>query len=627
MRFKTTIFLLAANAALFLCIWSLERDATEEAAPSAPSAPFTRLEISGKGIDKPRILELANNRWTITSPVNWRANLFAVNRIRNQLEFLDRETGFSLDEMAKHGHDLAEYGLDDPVYVFRYGNGERMQTLKIGKNAPVGNRVYMLDEAGKRIVVVGRDFVNGLIVDIERLRNQNVFDIPRFEVSAVSIRLPVENSASQPNATFRRVGLVRDAGKWKFETPISADADPREVENFLNEICQATARDFDDDSPAKTGFDLGALPSSITLEGTNRRQVLLLGPPAGNGGSRIYARLEDNPTVFTVDAAVFKNLASLQDTLREKSFFKFDPGGVVGIDVSRGGTSVNLRKLRTGVWDAIGGSKNGEPVSAAADVGIVNDLLVKLGRVRARQFVSDAAADKTPYGIGGGSLRISLTMSDQTGAALEIGSFYEYGASQLVYASVAGGDSVYGISRELSDAAKTDFLHYRSRILEVLPDTARIKSLSVSDLRTGKILFEAKSNNGNFDGVVRKLPVRKAVAAAHLLKEVRNFSVKRHLDAPFSAKGFDSPGTGKLPWVYALDILFEVPGGGSVSALERRRWYFTERAGGTTQYGGAEKPGAVFEASQKDIDALFELAGEYSLKEKTSAPVPAAPKK
>ena len=624
MRFRLTIFLLLANIVLFFCIWSLERDKIDEPVPATSIIPFTTLEISGKGIDKPRILKLENNRWRIVSPIDWRANLFAVNRIRNQLEFLDRETSFSLDEISKHGHGLAEYGLDDPIFIFRYGNGEKMQTLKIGKSAPIGDRVYMLDENGRRVIVVNKEFVNGLIVDVERLRNQSVFDIPRFEVSAFSIRLPVGDSATQSKAAFRRIGLKREMGKWKFETPIVANADPQEVEAFLNEICQTSAKDFSVDSSDRTGFDISVLPASITLEGTNRRQVLLLGSPTKDG-KRIYARLEDNPTVFTVDASVFKNLGSIQNTLREKSFLKFDINNVVGVDISRGGRGINLRKLKTGIWDVIGSSKDGGTLTASADVGLVNDLLVKLEKVRARQFVSDSTGgDKSRYGIGADSLKITLTQSDQTSITLSIGSVYKYGGARLMYASIDGSDAVYGISRELYEVADTNFLHYRSRILEILPEAARITSLAISDIQSGKVLFDIKSADGNFDNVIRKLPMRSAIAARHLLREVRLFTVKNYLDAPFADKGFNLPGEGEQQWLYAMDLSFELLGTGSTVA-EQRRWYFTKRIGGTTQYGGTKKPDAVFELTQQNIEAIFELTQDASISRDISRPAPSAP--
>ena len=57
MRFRLTIFLILANAALFFALWSLERKPDASAQSVSDSVAFTVLEISGKGIDKPRILK------------------------------------------------------------------------------------------------------------------------------------------------------------------------------------------------------------------------------------------------------------------------------------------------------------------------------------------------------------------------------------------------------------------------------------------------------------------------------------------------------------------------------------------------------------------------------------------
>ena len=322
MRFRFTIFLLVANLALFAAIWGLEREKSSDSTERRDMAPITLLEIEGKSVEKPRILKLENNRWRIVSPIEWPANLFAVNRIINQLEFLEKETGFSVEEALKRGHGLAEYGLDDPAYIFKYGNGEKMYTLKVGKGAPIGNRIYLLDSFSDRVVVVDKEFVDGLVVDMERLRNQSVFDIPRFEVSAFSVRLPIVVSPADPRTNFLRIGVVSDAGKWKIETPIAAAADPREVDAFLDEICRICALGFPQNvTLSEAGFDGGTLPASITLQGTNRRQVLLIGSKTKDG-SQVYARLEDNPTLFTLDSTFLKSLEKSPNHLARQIVFQ-----------------------------------------------------------------------------------------------------------------------------------------------------------------------------------------------------------------------------------------------------------------------------------------------------------------
>lgn len=210
MRFKLTILLLAANVAMLLSIWILERAPAPQAAASENFVDLTHLEITGKSLDKPRVLKLENNRWRIVSPIEWAANYYAVSRIRNQLEILANETSFPVSEIEKHGQTIADYGLDDPVLTFRYGDGKNMRELKIGRNAPVGDRVYMLDSENERIIVADKTLAETLSSEVDLLRGQAVFDIPRFEVASFSIRLSQGDGKTPLKSNLRRIGLVRD---------------------------------------------------------------------------------------------------------------------------------------------------------------------------------------------------------------------------------------------------------------------------------------------------------------------------------------------------------------------------------------------------------------------------------
>lgn len=622
MRFRLTIFLLIANVALFWAMWSLERDPA--AAAAAPeTAPFTVLEISGKGIDKPRVLKFENNKWRITAPIDWPANLFAVNRIRNQIEFLDREASFSLSEVTKHGHTLAEYGLDDPAYTFRYGNGKKMYTLKIGKSAPVGNRIYMLDEGGDRIIVVDREFVESLVVDTERLRNQNVFDIPRFEVSAFSVRLPSAESADSLKGNFRRIGLVRDGGKWKFETPIVAAADSNEVDAFLTEICQLSAKSFSNDTAAEAGFEVSALPTTITLEGTNRRQVLLIGGKTKDG-SQVYARLEDNPTIFTIDASAVANLANVQTDLRDKSVMRFDLNTVKSLEISKGGKTLRFGKLKGGVWDVIGEDKNGASITSKADSAALASLLLKLSKIRVRKFVSDAPGENVaPYGFTPNSLKITATDSDGTVSALDVGGFFGSGNERLVYAKTGNSDAIFGIPRDIVKLADTDFMKFRSKIVEILPENAVITSLKISDIAAKKTLFEISSKNGDFNAQTAQLGARKKSALQNVLKYAKLFSVKGYPDCPFDAAGI-SPNGGRIPWVYSMEIRYEVRGSGA-NVVESGSWLFSKRLGGTTQYGAYGK--TAFATADDFIDSFFEFTSGALAESELKKTPPAAPDK
>ncbi len=605
MRLRLTIFLIFANIALFFLIRWFERAPSVEPR-STDLVQFTTLEISGKNIDKPRVLKFENNRWRIVSPIDWSANLFAVNRIRNQIEFLDKEASFPLSELKARGYKLSEYGLDAPAYTIKYGNGKKMYTLKIGKSAPVGNRVYMLDEQASKIIVVDKEFVESFVIDTERLRNQNVFDIPRFEVSAFSVRLPSKESNGALKGNFRRVGLIRDGVDWKFETPIVAAADSNEVTAFLGEICGMAAKSFTGDNVADTGFELSALPTTLTIEGTNRKQVLLIGGKTKDG-SRVYARLEDNPTVFTIDASILKMLSDIQTSLRDKSVARFDVSKVVSMDISKDGNALKFGKLKSGVWDVIGKGKNGATETYPADAATINKILLALKKSRVRSFVSDAAGENVErYGITADALHIVVTQSDGEKCGLTVGKSYLSDGARLTYIRVDGTNSVCGISDDISEMLGTNLLDYRSRILQSLPEKSMLTSVTLTDLSTGNVVFKISSKNGDFNDAMSKFDIRQRSAAKKLLDYARNFTVKRYTKNDSTNRGIVVGGK-RIPWAYSLKADYEVQGTES-TVSESFTCFLTKRLGGLTQYGGAEKSDSTFLLENQLIDSLFELS-------------------
>lgn len=622
MRLRLTILLIVANIALFASIWLLEREPTPTQMRSSDMVAFTTLEISGKGIDKPRILKFENNNWRIVSPIDWRANLFAVNRIRNQIEFMDKEASFPLSELKTRGYKLSEYGLDDPAYTIKYGNGKRMYTLKIGKSTSVGNRIYLLDEENEKIVVVDKEFVDGLVVDTERLRNQNVFDIPRFEVSAFSIRLPSKESNDSIKGNFRRIGLVRDGASWKFETPIVVPADSNEVDDFLGGVCQLSAKSFPNTTSVDTGFEVSALPTTLTVEGTNRRQVLLLGGKTKDG-KQVYARLEDNPTIFTLDASIVELLSKVQTSLRDKSLVHIDVSKVVSMSISKDGKTLKFGKLKSGIWDVLQEKEKDSSKAYSADASKINRILLALSSARIRAFVSDApGGDVAQYGISENSLRLSVLNSNQSTVSVTIGKEFSSNGERLVYARIGNTDSIVGISDELVSMLGTNLGDYRSRVLESLPDKSVLTSLVLTDLKSGKVLMSVESKSGVFD--VAKFDVRERVAVQKLIEYVKNFVVRSYLSGGFDEKGAFAVGRFN-PWIYELKAKYEVRGTDS-TVSESRSWLLTKRIGGMTQYGGSKDVDSTFLLESVMIDSIFEFTQKEIESSELKKPSVVAPK-
>lgn len=622
MRFKLTIILLAANLLMLLSLWYLEYTPSLNIIRDGGGfADFSSLEITGKNLDKPRILKFENNRWRIVSPIEWTANFYALSRIRNQLEFLDKETSFEIDDLEKHGQTLADYGLEDPVLTFKYGDGKNMRELKIGKNTPVGDKVYMQDVSSGRIIVADKTLAENLSNDIDLLRGQNVFEIPRFEISSFSIRLPLGDSKIPLRSDLRRVGLVKDGDSWNFETPIAAHADSGEVNSFLDMLENVTARSFAPPNAVNTGLDVANLPTSITLQGTNRNQTLFLGNLLPNGTLR-YARLDGNPTVFMVDASLFKNLGKIQTDLRDKAFLKFDELNLDEIDISSPASSVKLKKINIGEWDAIGKNSSGALETVPADFALVNSIISKLKAVRAREFVTDARGeDAKRFGFDTPTLKISLRQSNGAVQTLIAGLPFNNSENELLYVSMAGSPSVYGISPNILRGIPSDILSCKSRILSVLPEKAEVRKIALSDIG-GKVLFEAVPAGSGWGDAFASLPDSERSSAVKILDAVKKFTVQKYLDVPFGENGVKIGGK-DFAWKYRLSAEIAMAGTGG-SRTELKSWLLSEREGGRTQYGASPDQKAVFEIPQSLIDAVscFTIGKNEPDIFKTPAPKP-----
>ncbi|MGB0344602.1 MAG: DUF4340 domain-containing protein, partial [Coraliomargarita sp.] len=197
MRLKSTITLLLLNLATFGLIFLLQNDnRSQPGSAQGLSSQISRhvieadqIRIEGPGLREahPRILRREGSNWFLESSVRWPANYFAVNRILNQLQFLEEQIAFSVEEIRRTGQSLGDYGLKTPFLVLRVSGEESSIDLKIGSPTEIGGNVYILGPGGRQIHVVSYELIDSLLVPEDELRNRKVFDIPVFEIEALGL--------------------------------------------------------------------------------------------------------------------------------------------------------------------------------------------------------------------------------------------------------------------------------------------------------------------------------------------------------------------------------------------------------------------------------------------------------
>ncbi len=633
MRFKFTVFLLVLNAISFGLIAYLNHQA-RQIKPSTVGLSgqigrelieADRIELHGRGIEMPRILERKGSTWHLLEPMQWSANYFAINRILNQLQFLEEEASFPVDDIEKTGQSLADYGLENPLLRIVIAEGEENISLSIGTLTEIGNNVYLLGPDERKIFVVNRQAIDGLLVDLKDLRTREIFEIPVFEVDALGLQIRSESTA---DGSSLKVRLARNNGAWSFEAPLAAKADPDLVDNTINTLTAAKVSRFIETEQADLMLQGLENPfMQVTIHGNKRRQTLILGnlDPDSQGAPQYFAKLENNPAIFTVLARPFDALREAQEALRERNFMNFDPNKLSTINISENGRKIRLQKLETGEndWQVLESKGENEIQPYRADPAIMDSLLKDLSTLRASGFTADAptASDNESYGFN--NPRRVVTLSFSEGDPLTLMLAHPEGREDVLYAKTNLADFIFKVERRATlHMIPPNAPYYRNRLLDILPAAARISALKLTNLEKNEAIFDyiLGQENISWGSLIEEFDTEHGDQIRVLLEAIRRFEVKSYLIDNY-AEAYPIGAEKSVPWLFQLSATIQLPGG-ETDRTETREYVLTERLSGTVQVAGSKQYNTIFEIPQPLIDALYELTDDMKIPpEVTDEPV------
>jgi hypothetical protein len=634
MRFKFTIFLLGLNLIIFGLIFYLtNKSASFDDSSSNLSgligknlAEAEKIELQSSALTQPWVLSRKGSDWNITEPLEWKANYFAVNRILNQLQFIEEKASFTINEITNTGQNLADYGLEDPLVELIISEGGDEMILSIGAPTEIGNNIYLLGPDRERIYVVGREFMDNLPVGLDELRNRDIFDIPVFEVSELSVQ--IKSEAGRSDNDNLKVRLSNTTGQWRFEAPLSAEADPALVSNTINTLASLKVGRFIESGagdPVIQGLENPSM--RITLHGNKRRQTLLVGSPDPSAqaqrSAQLFARLEGNPITFTVDARPFENLIQAQESLRERHFMTFDEANLKGIYITEGSREIRLQEIKTDDWQVLESSGNREIQPNKADLEVMTALFQDLRQLRAKAFVVDAPSNVDLERLGFNTPRRVVSLRFDNGDPLVLQLAHPEDENVKLYARTLLKPSIYEVERRPTlQNLPLNSLHYRNRNIETLPQAARIRSFTLTNLLNDEIVFNYEVAEGKtWINLLDEMGTAEADAVSTLLSSLRSFSVKTYLRDTYSEAYILGPEK-SLPWTYRLEAEIILPGG-EVEQTKELEYFFTERLSGTTQVGTSKAQNAVFELKLDLIEALYVLNDNMVLPpESLGQPIP-----
>jgi hypothetical protein len=460
---------------------------------------------------------------------------------------------------------------------------------------------------------------------LSELRNREIFNIPVFEIDALSLQINTPDSVDD-NAFSVRV--ARTSNGWIFEAPLTAEADATQVSNTINTLTAAKVVEFKDQEtsdPILQGLENPAM--RVTLHGNKRRQTLLIGNEVPTAKAdeipTYFARIEDNPTVFTVAAEPFDKLREAEEALRERSFMNFDSEALTSINLTGGELQIRLQRLETGSWQVIESNADTDIQPRHADPDVIAKLIEDIKNLRAIDFKANAPTATELDGLGFNTPRRNITLSfgDQETTLLLA---HPESEIEELYARSDKAEYVYTVDRRATlQTIPLNAAYYRKRTLETLPQAAKIKSIQLDNLSTGEPIFTYTKGEDDvlwFNTLI-DLPEAEREATLTLLDTIRQFKVDAYLkDGYDDTYQLDSETS--RPWAYRLSAEILLPGD-ETDRVETRSYVFTKRFSGSVQVGASELHNVTFELPQLTIDALYALTDDMQPPpEATNQPIP-----
>ncbi len=657
MRTKVTLVLLFLNVALFFFIFKFERQWRTEAASlearhrvlGAEATDIRSLEFTSTTPGGSFSLVRRGDRdaWLLTRPLDWPANLTAVQSIRQELQLLENETSFAVKDLAKSGQSIADFGLDKPKLTVAFTSSDaaaKPTVLSFGDTTKTGNRIYILSPDGDRIHVVNRTRVDSLMLPLDRLRADTLLTIPVFEAKSLTVQTATLDPTRTAGGTGVRVHIRRDNSRWTFDSPITARAGKAALEGAINDLNKLHPLAFVATNPP-------TLPSAaptlrIGIEGNNRRETLFLGEPvappaAGRQNTDYYAQLEDRTAVFTVTIPndLIETLRNAPEKLRDKHLLPdLLPAAVTAITlaapVQPDQTPLTLQRLevaanattREGTWQIVRRGDAGPGLQTTpADGPTVQRLLARLVQLEAKTrggFVTDnpSNAQLESWGFNRPERTLTLTFAPLPpgpgGAApvavppvtLRLGT----DANRNVYARVGDepGASVYLVDSEIINDLLLAPSDWRDRQMFTMPAGSGIAALKLTDLATKQVLIDSTPDAAGKPTAAARDPE----ALAKFTEQLRAVRAQRFLPGGFAEK-FTAAGT-EREWRFQLDLTVAPPGG---APAVTRTLFFSERLGGAEQFAGTKDLDAIFQVEQPILDSLTRLTA------RDPGPPPAAP--
>lgn len=373
------------------------------------------------------------------------------------------------------------------------------------------------------------------------------------------------------------LALAKNGNNWQIESPEKLDADQSAVSGMLSTLSSLSSERVVEEKPddlKQFGLSSPKLEVDVTAKGGTHKLLVGDDTPTNNG---TYAKLENDPRVFTIASYTKSSIDKSLSDLRDKRLLRIEPDKVVRVDLKAYQQDIEFGRDKD-QWQIL------KPKPLRADGYQVDELIRKLGDAKMDSSATDdkkAAADFK----SGKPVATAIITSDSGTQELEIRKSKDdyYAKSSLV-------SGIYKVPNDVGQGVDKKLDDFRNKKLFDFGYTDPEK-IEIHD--GPKTYFLSKGGEDWWSGDGKKLDL---TGAESVVDQLRGLEAIKFADS-----GFGTP---------TIDITITSNGGKrieKVALLKDGNDYMAKREGGADLY--------VIDG--KTVDALEKAEAEL----KPAAPV------
>ena len=262
--------------------------------------------------------ESADSAWQLVAPVEFAADADEVERYLRAIAAVRSER--ELDDV---GADKSPYGLGEDAPELRVETAALVQTLRIGRAAPLGGQVYVQKGSElARVRTARKSLVDALTRKLARLRDARMVSIQARDV--------VRQRISQHDQQL----LVAERGDdgWRLVEPLEDRASESRITRMLDDFDLSRAIGYVDDPGALADYGLESPEITVDLTTADGRSDSIAMAAAGESAyMRVRHRNAEGERVgpiFEIAKRILGGIPRAVTTLRDRRVMRVDEDAI-----------------------------------------------------------------------------------------------------------------------------------------------------------------------------------------------------------------------------------------------------------------------------------------------------------